>query len=61
MGPRVFTFQEVDVIITPIVPKCWQFWVPVKFKVEYDQAEVERLGVNHGALVSEIQKFISEI
>lgn len=61
MGPKVFTFQDIDVIITPIVPKRWQFWKPVKFQVEYDHAEAEQMGVSHDALMFEIQQFIKEI
>ena len=61
MSPKVFTFQGVDVIITPVVPKCWQIWKSVKFKVEYDFKEAERQGVSHDALALEIQKFIKEI
>lgn len=61
MGPRVFTFYGCDVIITPIVPKCWQFWKAVKFQVEYDQAELDKAGVNPAEFNEAIKKFIEEI
>lgn len=60
MLQKVFTFQGIDVIITPVIPKSWQFWKKVKFQVEYDRDEVRRRGVNEGALISEIKNFISE-
>ena len=59
LEPMVFTFDGVDVIITPVVKNKW-FKETVTFEINYDKDDLALVGVSEDALKAKIQTFMRE-
>lgn len=60
MKAQVFTFMDINVIISPVVKKRWFREDTVTFNIQYDKDELVSKGVSEDALLTEVRTFMKE-